>query len=292
MSAADMIYLDSPLATYLGKLTMLRNNHEQLCLLAFEYRDSALSDSLTRCIQKQGSCPLWRAIRHYIGRLGSWWKACSMLASIAELDPKIFTNSRCKPIYEKMNLSRMLARRYPASFDDTHAVREQDNDGKWISNAHIHLVRRWGQNAASEYNDRYKSRQVKTYIHAELLVLNHFYRFNLKFADDVRYIGCSKPSCYCCHTYMRLHPWTVLSRPCHGNTWLRWAMPILHFDRNGTCSDRDAQLLSEMIHTMHCEIEASPVDGLEAQLLESTTGLGVEPDHHLRGSNACRRRSN
>ncbi|KAK5069386.1 hypothetical protein LTR51_008636 [Lithohypha guttulata] len=116
-------------------------------------------------------------------------------------------------------------------------------------------------------------RQSGTYVHAELLVLNHFYRRNLAFAEDIAYIGCSKLSCYCCHLYMQLHPRATLSRPCHGNTWARWAMPVPRIDRYGKSSSQDIRLLAGMVHRMQQEIETSALTGAVDRQLESTTGF-------------------
>jgi OTT_1508-like deaminase len=35
-------------------------------------------------------------------------------------------------------------------------------------------------------------------VHAELILLEHFYANNYQYVDGDKYIGCSKPACYCC----------------------------------------------------------------------------------------------
>lgn len=43
-------------------------------------------------------------------------------------------------------------------------------------------------------------------VHAEIRVLEHFHENSLRFAGNDRFIGCSKPACYCCQLYIQHHP--------------------------------------------------------------------------------------
>jgi hypothetical protein len=67
---------------------------------------------------------------------------------------------------------------------------------------------------------------IKPRPHAELIVLEHFHQRQLDFVRDEKYIGCSKPSCYCCKLYMQCHPGDFVPRASHGNLWIDWAPPI------------------------------------------------------------------
>lgn len=75
------------------------------------------------------------------------------------------------------------------------------------------------------YIERWASIECSTIVHAELITLDHFYRYNLPFAHGKRYIGCSKPSCFCCAIYMANHPLKPIKRPSHNNVWVKWAPP-------------------------------------------------------------------
>ncbi|RVX73267.1 hypothetical protein B0A52_02909 [Exophiala mesophila] len=79
-------------------------------------------------------------------------------------------------------------------------------------------------NIQEEFWDIYA--KIKPRPHAELLVLEHFHQNRLEFTANERYIGCSKPSCYCCHIYMQCHPGRFSLRPTHGNLWIQWAPPL------------------------------------------------------------------
>ena len=83
-------------------------------------------------------------------------------------------------------------------------------------------------------NDDLAARLTKNYtdpnfvpkVHAETLMVEHFYFNQLHFFGNDRYIGCSKPSCYCCDLYLRNHPGNFEARPSHGNVWVKWCLPF------------------------------------------------------------------
>jgi hypothetical protein len=55
---------------------------------------------------------------------------------------------------------------------------------------------------------------------ARTLGKEHIHVNRVSFVGNERYIGCSKPFCYCCNLYASFHPGLCLPRPCHGNTWI------------------------------------------------------------------------
>lgn len=224
-------------------------------------------------MQQSQHCGLWQAIRHYIGRLGSWWNACSTLVSTAQLYPTIFSKARIVAVQSGKDPvpSRSLERIEPAQIN--YSPSPQHESDIQLPLAHALLERHWGDGAMADFTCRLQRRQAETRIHAELLVLNHFYRYNLKFAENVRYIGCSKLSCYCCHAYMKNHPLDVIQRPCHGNTWTRWEMPSLKSPSNAKDSNQDAKMLADMVDATQHGIETCSLATTKVKQLESTTGF-------------------
>lgn len=235
-----------------------------------------MSTQLRQRILQSKPCPIWQAIRHYIGRLGSWWNACSILVATARLDPRIFLEAQVKAVRHKMSPGTDLSRGRSELARVEYATSTQQEKERWSPSASGLLTRQWGDSAAAEFTARVQRRRAETIVHAELLLLEHFYQRTLEFAEGVRYIGCSKLSCYCCHVYMNVHPLTVLPRPCHGNTWTRWAMPVRPSDRKGKFRDQDANLLVEMICRTSHEIETSSFAATMVTNLESTTGIDPE----------------
>lgn len=260
---ANIISLDSSLTAYMDRLVGLGNNHEKLCSLAFNWRGYSLEARLKQYVQNSSIGTMWTAIRHYIGRLGSWWNACAILLSTAATDAGMFLNCCVKAVPQGLTIEAMLSQQrsphisaYPAFEELPPANEHQKND----------IFR-------SSFSDRFVRRRDETYIHAELLVLNHFYRRKFAYGGGVPYIGCSKLSCYCCHIYMELHPRGVLPRACHGNTWVRWAMPILRISRLGVISSQDTHILAGMVSRLQREIEMDSLSGIIDRQLESTTGI-------------------
>ena len=74
----------------------------------------------------------------------------------------------------------------------------------------------------------YRDPSFKPMIHAEIAMVDHFYRNQLDFHGSERYIGCSKPSCFCCEITLRHHPLRPSLRPAHGNLWIKWSLPAVH----------------------------------------------------------------
>lgn len=235
-----------------------------------------MSARLRQRIVKHPSCSVWQAIRHYIGRLGSWWNACSILVSTAQCDPRIFLATQVKPVRQRASPGETHSHEIPRPTHVECPPSTSQEKERWSSSTPLSLVRQWGDNATTEFTNRARRRQAEKIVHAELLVLDHFYQHNLEFAEGVRYIGCSKLSCYCCLVYMKVHPLAVLARPCHGNTWTRWAMPARPSDQNEQSRDHDTRLLTEMIRQTSHDIEAGSFDTTMVRCPESTTGIDPE----------------
>lgn len=266
---ANFPLLDRVVMRGLDKLISLHNNHEELCYLAYQMRDHSFEALLQQRSRRPSTGPIWRAIRHYVGRLGSWWSACTVLVSVAESDARIFLDCQVKAVPKKATTAMALSQH------GSQSSRPETTDGESLD-ATISAVYLCGGGTGSTFADRLAQRKSRTYIHAELLVLNHFYRRRFAFSEGVPYIGCSKLSCYCCHVYMDLHPQAVLPRPCHGNTWTRWAMPTLRVSRRGTRSNQDMRLLADLVGRMQQEITMSTSSTAIDKQLESTTGISEE----------------
>jgi hypothetical protein len=99
-------------------------------------------------------------------------------------------------------------------------------------------------------------------VHAETLIMEHFYFNQLHFFENDRYIGCSKPSCYCCDLYLRNHPGNFVARPSHGNVWVKWCPPF----------EVDEENVSKQMHAvkMQKRILVNIIRDFESRLLSST----------------------
>lgn len=74
----------------------------------------------------------------------------------------------------------------------------------------------------------FRSNDLVPHPHAETVALDFASSRGIQMVNDDRYIGCSKPSCYCCSLYMKYHPGGYRPRPTHGNVWVLWCLPQAH----------------------------------------------------------------
>ncbi|PQE14652.1 UDP-N-acetylglucosamine--N-acetylmuramyl- pyrophosphoryl-undecaprenol N-acetylglucosamine transferase protein [Rutstroemia sp. NJR-2017a BVV2] len=90
-------------------------------------------------------------------------------------------------------------------------------------------------------------------IHAELIILSHFYTHSLEFVAGDKYIACSKAACYCCWHYMRLHPGGFVVPSSHRNSYMNWRAPDVEVgDERGDRVRRD--VLNQMAEGFRREV--------------------------------------
>ncbi|KIW29821.1 uncharacterized protein PV07_05608 [Cladophialophora immunda] len=224
---------------------------------------------------------VWSDLRHYLGRLGSWSKAVQVLILGAVTFPQWIENAQVEIIgtngpadlpnkLHLTDLGGVVRRMVPT---DQMVVVEQLSQALSEANAVVQVEDR--------FRDEYA--QIRPRPHAELLILEHFYRNRLDFVTDDRYIGCSKPSCYCCHIYMQCHPGRFAPRPCHGNLWINWAppYPLPLPDRRATGQTARPQehhtfkMLQDMLICIRRDLQEQILSRRpkRAKLPDSTTGM-------------------
>ena len=118
-----------------------------------------------------------------------------MLVSIAALDPSFVDDFTVKqlgiplpvaaPEADSMtNLERALGRMLPANSSDSTTIQ-----------ARLQSIRLF--DVATVFKAEYMDDNFKPRVHAEAALLEYFYQNNLVHVNNYRYVGCSKPSCYC-----------------------------------------------------------------------------------------------
>ncbi|EXJ66190.1 uncharacterized protein A1O5_10806 [Cladophialophora psammophila CBS 110553] len=215
---------DATVWNELEHLENLKCDPHQLCSFAHSLRRHGMMDVLYRRHVVHSHRGVWSDMRHYIGRLGMWTKAIRILILGTKTFPQRIENSHVEVIgphgsadlpnkLHITDLHGVVSRVVPA---DQFALLAELKQALADANAVVQIWER--------FRDDYSN--IRPRPHAELLVLEHFYSNELEFVANDKYIGCSKPSCYCCHMYMQCHPGGFPPRPCHGNLWINWAPPI------------------------------------------------------------------
>jgi hypothetical protein len=268
---------DARLLEDLQKLEALRESHVELCSLAYSFRNSTLLETLNQRHLRSGTtAPLWSELRHYIGRLGSWSKASKVLLRAAKMFPNLLHDFHVEylesppPIPvpstdKKTNLDSALGRMIPkAESQRLQDVREA------VRNFTV-------KDISAEFTAKYTDKTFKPRVHAELLLLEHFYHKNLRFVENDRYIGCSKPSCYCCDLYMKCHPGGFMTRACHGNLWIKWRAPDPPIDNDEQARKHTAKMLNEMVKTVRRDAigQLLSKQPRRRRVPDSTTGMST-----------------
>lgn len=128
--------------------------------------------------------------------------------------------------------------------------------------------------SADDFMARNGGIQQEAKVHAEVAVAHIFHTRDLHFARGVRYIGCSKASCFACSAYLTNHPGNFDERPCHGNAWFKWYPPRLSRDDYKTTS----KILRKMVQDMQEDVK-KPILGEDVGrrlMFESTTGISTD----------------
>jgi len=198
---------------------------ERLCNIAYCFRKTNTMVLLANKHANSASPTPWSFLRHYLGRLGSWPRALKALVEMAQVSPSLFNDFRIglvtlpQPIEApkpdcKTNLYSALGRMAPAGNAIQLEYTRQSLLGSRIDDF------------AMRFLQEYTEPNFRPGVHAELMLMEHFYQNKLDFINNDSYIGCSKPSCYCCDLYIKHHPGNFVPRPCHGNVWKSWRAPV------------------------------------------------------------------
>jgi len=258
------------------------DRHVELCTLAYSFRDLESLKVLTQKKHSATTAPsLWSELRHYIGRLGSWSKASKVLLDVAATHPNLISGFRVNSLVspppmavpgtvQKTNLDSALGRMLPAGqsnrLDQLKEILKK-NPVLSVSNPVV----------STAFVEEYTDKNFKPRIHAELLVLEHFHFKRLEFVNRDRYIGCSKPSCYCCDLYMKHHPGNFVIRACHGNLWTNWRPPIPPTNDTAIAEKHTTDMLNEMVKRIRMDV-ISQIESKElprSKALDSTTGIST-----------------
>jgi len=265
---------------------MSRDNQEKLCLLAHKFHKSMASKCLSGKLGSDNCSSVWSLTRHYIGRLGSWWKACIVLTDIAKTYPDRLHNfavsavrgesaTTVLPVIAEFDFIDVLGRLFPTY------------DSGQLQDVLRSIRDRLGPDIDKKFAQKFSHQNFRPQLHAEVSLLEHFHANGLAFVGDDRYIGCSKPSCYCCNLYMRFHPGSYLPRPCHGNTWINWSTPILSTSQAGLEAVDIGKIMHQMLEQIRKDIasQLGSASNENCWVPDSTTGISTSvsgPSLHMK----------
>ncbi|KAF7930337.1 uncharacterized protein EAE98_004738 [Botrytis deweyae] len=162
-------------------------------------------------------------IRHTIGRLNHTPKAIQILLSTRILLPHLFTQLTISHLLSSSSFPPPLQARNPTL---SALIGQTMSDPLAISSYRAALAEMDHKYQLSTHlSSHCTNPNWRPKIHAELLLLQHFHSRNLHFVDKDRNIACSKPACYCCYHYIRVHPGKFVVPGSHCNHYLNWRAP-------------------------------------------------------------------
>lgn len=115
-------------------------------------------------------------------------------------------------------------------------------------------------------------------VHAEVQALDHFFRQNLSFVGNDRYIACSKPACLCCELYFRHHPARMVVPESHRKVWVNWSPQLV---KNSTRGDPEYDLQVKVLNEMTNELRRAVI----AQIFDQSSPSPWHPDSQTAFSN-------
>jgi hypothetical protein len=203
-------------------------------------------------------------VRHYVGRLESHVRAVRILISAARRLPMLFVDPEIEVVhYERISILPPELRNKTTLQEIAH--RMIGNDEPLLLEIQTHL-QALNQKFDIERIVRveYDKKNFKPRVHAELMLLEHFYRNSLDFAENDRYIGCSKPACYCCSLYFRSHPDQFVEPASHQKIYLNWMPPTSNWDvpeSDSGFANHERYMLNKMVES----IRSKTIDQIKNQ---------------------------
>ncbi|GAB7351725.1 hypothetical protein MBLNU459_g2312t1 [Dothideomycetes sp. NU459] len=228
----DIIKTNQILIDWLAKFQPT-DSHYTVCEEAYAQRNAPQMYELSEHVSCTGSRPTedhvaqtFRDIRHYIGRLGYHFRAARTLVDAAFAMPCLFVGF----VVKTPDVPRVPAT--PVPFDDSTnlkdiVVRMLPKEEVEKKNHYQECLALMDQKFELEksFIRNYKSKTLLPRVHAELLLLEHFYENEWRFVADDKFIGCSKPACYCCALYINHHPGQFEMPSSHEKIYLNWRTP-------------------------------------------------------------------
>jgi hypothetical protein len=232
----------------------LKNDLPGLCRFSYQQRLSQCMRELQRHIGEERAEMTnesrrqnFLLTRHFIGRLGSHFKAARKLTTAGgrmlelfdsftiKTRPSLKPPSRPPPTDHLTTLSGIIKRMLPAGSEEI--LRYQDAlatmDAKFTIQNRLQ----------AQFQDiRFRPR-----VHSELTLLEYFHTNQIPFVDDDRFICCSKPACYCCYLYISLHPGGFVRPSSHGIRYLNWRPPDLVNAGDTTEKNKQRDVLNKAI---------------------------------------------
>lgn len=214
----------------------------------------SLSPEYNREMATNLNAESWSELKHCISRVLAYEEAMKSLFKARDEWPQLFENFKTLHIPSsaaQSNPVRPMSRnpdaeaiigRMTSDPDDMHVFREYARDMRKFD---------------LDERIRQKCTSVRPFMHAEVLVLDWIeregYGRGLRFFNDWKYIGCSKPPCRMCAYYFEACGSDVELRASHGNIYASWQFPDAHGPERSASAKRWQRTLNSMMEKIRLD---------------------------------------
>lgn len=245
--------VDHPVLTDWHEQFTNSTDHVACCRLAYGLRHTDGLKEITSMETYKRSpaerkSPFHR-VEHYIGRLSHYVRATQRLIKELPLVKDLITNPylvKCIPLPRCVNLPQ------PDNLTtlDGICTRMLPKDDPMWSPLKAELGSR---SIVEKLLVRHQNPKTPR-VHAEIQVLDFFHGQGLKWAENSKYVGCSKPACFLCQRYFRHHPARPNEPASHQKVWLSWGPVLLELGTDDPSYIQQRNILNKIIQDIRDEL--------------------------------------
>jgi hypothetical protein len=194
-------------------------------------------------------------VRHFIGRLAYHVKTARTLVSAAQRLSTLFLDFEIEVVpCQSISIQPPKPRSKTTLREIAHRMISNDEPLLLEIQDRLQALNQ-PHDTERIVRHEYAKKSFKPRVHAELILLEHFYRNrnSLDFVGNDPYIGCSKPACYCCSLYIRSHPGQFIEPASHQKIYLNWMPPTSSWDARDLSPEivnHERDMLNKMVESI------------------------------------------
>lgn len=146
-------------------------------------------------------------LAHYIWRLGATRSAANTVVESMRKVPSLYQITEVRRVPAPQPKEKILDANCLSPHEILHNIVADATSRQPLEmqNAFLRLLELDSPVERPLYNRIASKSEVITRVHAELQIVDTFSRAGYHFVADDKYIGCSKPACYFCHSWLVEH---------------------------------------------------------------------------------------
>ena len=190
----------------------------------------------------------WRELKHCVSRILAYEEAMKSLFKARVEWPELFDNFKACQIPSSKPESRLLGR---TSHSATSIIGRMTSDPAIMSTFHEYAQDMRKFELDERLREECTKSGFKPFIHSEVLVQDWISRLGqkqqLRFFNNWKYIGSSKPPCRMCKYYFEACGSDIVMRASHENIYPNWKLPDAHGPGGSVAARRWQKSLNKMM---------------------------------------------